>query len=160
MIRRTTLAAAGLAAALATGAVGAVASAATGSAPGTAPAGPTSAAAAMEPGAPGTVATTPDGARLERRLARLCDRIPALLARSAERQERLAADASRPGSIARLEKRIAEAEAAGHGTVADLLKTHLEIRKQVQQVLPQRVGLLEELRRKECAGLAPAPRAT
>ncbi|WP_431681584.1 hypothetical protein [Kitasatospora sp. KL5] len=75
--------------------------------------------------APAQAAATPkgDGAKV------ICKRLPATQARIDKALKRLNGDATVAGSVARLEKRVAEAKAAGHTEVYTFLNDRLDFRK-------------------------------
>ncbi|MFD7626647.1 hypothetical protein ACFV7Q_11540 [Streptomyces sp. NPDC059851] len=68
----------------------------------------------------------------------LCKRLPKVEARVAAALTRLNGDATVSGSIARLEKRVAEAKAAGHTEVHTYLNNRLTVRKGMPATLQQR----------------------
>ncbi|MEU2389548.1 hypothetical protein [Streptomyces sp. NPDC007369] len=68
----------------------------------------------------------------------LCKRLPKVEARVNAALTRLNGDATVPGSIARLEKRVAEAKAAGHTEVHTYLNGRLTARKNMPATLQKR----------------------
>ncbi|MEU5811384.1 MULTISPECIES: hypothetical protein [unclassified Streptomyces] len=68
----------------------------------------------------------------------LCKRLPKVEARVGAALTRLNGDASVVGSIARLEKRVAEAKTAGHTEVYTYLNDRLTARKAVPATLQKR----------------------
>ncbi len=98
--------------------------------------------------------------RLVLRLQRGCDRIPNLLRRADNLEERLAGDADTRGSLAWLQARIAQAEAAGKTDRAAALEARLKVRQDVQQILPARVEQLKKAQSGICVDVAAATAAT
>lgn len=81
-----------------------------------------------------------DGAR------KLCKRAPKMDKRIDRVQRRLEGDATKRGSIERLEKRIENAKKAGHGTIADFLNDRLDDRKALGPRLEDREKGLAKVR--------------
>ncbi|MCU7821923.1 hypothetical protein [Kitasatospora sp. DSM 101779] len=81
--------------------------------------------------APAQAAETPkgDGAKA------ICKRVPATQARLDKALTRLNGDATVVGSVARLEKRVAEAKSAGHTEVYTYLNDRLDFRKSLVPTL-------------------------
>ncbi|MEV7391782.1 MULTISPECIES: hypothetical protein [unclassified Streptomyces] len=89
--------------------------------------------AAEAGGTPGpTAPPTGDGAQA------LCKRAPRIDQRIDRALQRLNAGADRRGSIARLQKRLDNAKAAGHAEVATYLQDRLTFRKSLVPMLEQR----------------------
>jgi hypothetical protein len=81
---------------------------------------------------------------LRQRLAVACARIPNVVSRSENLQERLAGDASTRGSLAWLEDRAKEAEDLGRTELAQALRTRLEVRTELAELLPLRLEALAD----------------
>jgi len=77
---------------------------------------------------------------------KLCKRAPKMDKRIDRVQRRLEGDATKRGSIERLEKRIENAKKAGHGTIADFLNDRLDDRKAVGPRLEDREKGLAKVR--------------
>jgi hypothetical protein len=84
----------------------------------------------------------------------LCARVPEAIVRVQNREKKLAAGASTPGSIAYLQARIARAEAAHQDQLVELLEKRLEFRKALVPFLPQKLAVLEKAQRTVCAPAA------
>jgi hypothetical protein len=97
--------------------------------------------------------------RLVLRLQLACDRIPNLLRRTGNLEQRLAGDAETRGSLAWLEARIAAAEAAGRSDRAQALRARLTVREDLQELLPGRVERLEQARSGICVDVTAATAA-
>lgn len=93
---------------------------------------------------------------LVQRRDRSCDRIPEVLARSKRLGERLAADASTPGSIAYVEALAAKAAADGDTQRATRIKNRLAVLEDYQALLPDKVERLEAARDGICVDVAVA----
>ncbi|WP_088281975.1 hypothetical protein [Kineosporia sp. A_224] len=93
---------------------------------------------------------------LVQRRDRSCDRIPEVLARSKRLGERLAADASTPGSIAYVEALAAKAAADGDTQRATRIKNRLAVLEDYQALLPDKVARLEAARDGICVDVAVA----
>ncbi|WP_405010782.1 hypothetical protein [Kitasatospora sp. NBC_01539] len=89
--------------------------------------------------APAGAAETPtgDGSKA------ICKRLPVTQARLAKAVKRLGGDATVAGSVARLEKRVAEAKAAGHTEVYTYLDNRLTFRRSLLPTLEARRGDLK-----------------
>jgi hypothetical protein len=85
-------------------------------------------------------APTGDGARA------LCKRVPRIDARIDRALARLNGPATKTGSIARLQKRVDNANAAGHTAVATYLKDKLTYRKSLVSTLNRRSTDLDAVR--------------
>ena len=81
-----------------------------------------------------------DGAR------KLCKRAPKIDKRIDRVLKRLDADATRRGSVDRLEKRIENAKKAGHGTIEDFLNERLKDRRALKPRLEDRQEDLAKVR--------------
>ncbi|MET7801797.1 hypothetical protein [Streptomyces decoyicus] len=68
----------------------------------------------------------------------LCKRVPKIEKRIHRALQRLQGKAGRRGSVARLEKRVEKAKAAGHNEIADFLNHKLTHRKSLVPTLQQR----------------------
>lgn len=100
-------------------------------------AGGTGAATADSSPAPGP---TGDGAKA------LCKRVPRIDRRIDRALKRLDAGADTRGSVARLERRAANAENAGHTEIATFLQDRLKTRKALVPTLKQRQKDLDQVR--------------
>ncbi|UUN29101.1 hypothetical protein [Streptomyces sp. FIT100] len=89
------------------------------------------AAAADTVPSPGTTPTG-DGAKA------LCKRVPKIEQRLERVLDRLGGDATRPGSISRLEKRVENAKKAGHTEIETYLTNKLTFRRSLVPTLEQR----------------------
>ena len=83
----------------------------------------------------------PDTAR---QLAAACGRVDKQIARVEKVQARLQADASTPGSLARLQARVAKATSAGNAPLAQVLTDRLAIRKDLAARLPDVLSHLQD----------------
>ncbi|GJF28012.1 hypothetical protein KNE206_07120 [Kitasatospora sp. NE20-6] len=92
------------------------------------------AGALLAAAAPAGAAETPtgDGSKA------ICKRLPVTEARLAKATKRLGGDATVAGSVARLEKRVAEAKAAGHTEVYTYLDNRLTFRRSLLPTLEAR----------------------
>lgn len=86
------------------------------------------------------------GDLLRQRAAVACARIPNVVTRTENLQERLAGGEDTRGSIAWLEDRAEEAEARGRTDLAAALRTRLEVRTELADLLPLRLEALESAR--------------
>ncbi|MEV0964935.1 hypothetical protein AB0J25_20500 [Streptomyces sp. NPDC049910] len=77
----------------------------------------------------------------------LCKRVPKIEKRIERSLRRIDGAADARGSIARLEKRVAAAEAAGHTEVHTFLKNRLAARKALKPTLEQRQKDLAEVKK-------------
>jgi hypothetical protein len=100
-------------------------------------AGGTGMAAAESTPAP---APTGDGAKA------LCKRVPKIDRRIDRALKRLDAGADKRGSIARLQRRVDNAKAAGHDEIATFLQDRLTFRKSLVTTLDQRQKDLADVR--------------
>ncbi|WP_441249229.1 hypothetical protein [Kitasatospora sp. McL0602] len=75
----------------------------------------------------------------------ICKRLPKTEARVAESLKRLGGDATVPGSVARLEQRVADAKAAGHTEVYTYLNDRLTFRKSLLPTLETRQNDLKSV---------------
>ncbi|MFK0160150.1 hypothetical protein ACIQVK_49855 [Streptomyces sp. NPDC090493] len=97
--------------------------------------------AAVADGTPAPAATpTGDGARA------LCKRVPRIDRRIDRALQRLNAGADERGSVARLQRRLDNAKAAGHDEVATYLQDRLTFRKSLVPTLEQRKQDLADVR--------------
>jgi hypothetical protein len=101
-------------------------------------------------GSGGTTAVTAaqgqadESAELRRqRAAVACARIPNVVTRTGNLQERLAGDEGTRGSLAWLADRAEEAEARGRADLAEALRTRLEVRTELADLLPLRLEALQ-----------------
>jgi hypothetical protein len=85
-----------------------------------------------------------NGELLRQRAELACARIPNVVTRTQNLQERLAGDASTRGSLAWLEARADEAEERGRDEVATALRTRLEVRTELVDLLPLRLEALAD----------------
>jgi len=90
-----------------------------------------------------TSAQTTTGSTAEHpRMNALCARIPRLITRTENTQARLNGDENTRGSVARLARRVEQAEKRGNADLADYLANRLEIRKQRAAIMPEQLELL------------------
>ena len=82
----------------------------------------------------------------QQRLELACGRVELAIARVEQRQRRIGADAGVRGSIERLERRAQRLEQAGQDELAELVRIRITLRRQVAELLPER---LEALRKAE-----------
>jgi hypothetical protein len=85
-----------------------------------------------------------NGELLRQRAELACARIPNVVTRTENLQERLAGDASTRGSLAWLEARADEAEERGRDELATALRTRLEVRTELADLLPLRLEALAD----------------
>ena len=101
-------------------------------------------ASAAEGDTDGTTAEADERADLIRqRAAVACARIPNVVERSENLQERLAGDEDAVGSLAWLERRAEQAEERGRTELAEVLRQRLEVRTELAELLPLRLDALE-----------------
>jgi hypothetical protein len=131
---RTAIAAGAALAALLTAAGNAVADTGTGSTPSGTP------SAAPSAGAKAKKAPTGDGARA------LCKRVPKIDTRINRELKRLNGPATERGSVARLEKRVANSKTAGDTAITTYLNDRLTFRKSLLPTLNQRATDLAGVR--------------
>ncbi|MFJ4925881.1 hypothetical protein [Streptomyces sp. NPDC088736] len=102
-------------------------------------------------GAPGVAAAdaspAPSGAPKGDGAAALCRRAPKIDQRIGRILDRLHADATRRGSVARLEQRVANAKAAGHTEIESYLNDRLTFRRSLIPTLQARQKDLSEVRK-------------
>jgi len=92
--------------------------------------------------APASATTTVDD-RLRQRLELVCARVPNAITRTERLTERLAGDATTPGSLLWLEEKAAEARETGRDDLATGLENRLEVRTQLADLLPERLEFLQ-----------------
>ncbi|MGF1646656.1 MAG: hypothetical protein ACFCVF_07040 [Kineosporiaceae bacterium] len=83
-----------------------------------------------------------NGELLRQRAELACARIPNVVTRTENLQERLAGDASTRGSLAWLEERAEQAEDRDRTELAEALRTRLEVRTELADLLPLRLEAL------------------
>ncbi|MGF1664258.1 MAG: hypothetical protein ACFCVG_17645 [Kineosporiaceae bacterium] len=83
-----------------------------------------------------------DGGLLRERADVACARVPNVVTRTENLQERLAGDASTRGSLAWLEARAEQAEERGRDEAATALRNRLEVRTELVDLLPLRLEAL------------------
>jgi hypothetical protein len=86
-----------------------------------------------------------------KRLELACGRVRVHTDRVKLAQQRIGADASVKGSIARLQRRAERLQQAGQPELAELTRIRITIRRQVAEQLPQRLEALDAAR-KVCRG--------
>jgi hypothetical protein len=101
------------------------------------------AAAGTSDAEPGSAADG-SGELLRRRADLACARIPNVVTRTENLQERLAGDSSTRGSLAWLEAKADEAEERGRDELAAALRTRLEVRTELVDLLPLRLEALAD----------------
>jgi len=106
---------------------------------------PAASATTTEPstGAPAASASPTVDDWLRQRLELICARVPNAITRTERLTERLAGDATTPGSLLWLEEKAAEARETGRDDLATGLENRLEVRTQLADLLPERLEFLQ-----------------
>jgi hypothetical protein len=106
-------------------------------------------------------AGTPSGTPAAARLPPWCAKLPTAIQRTQNREKRLAADASTPGSLAYLQHRIDTVRSAHHDELVATLEKRMAFRRQLAAFLPQRLALLQKAETTICSAAAvPTPGAS
>lgn len=94
------------------------------------------------------------GAEVGAQSATRCAQVPQAITRTRQLEQRLAGDATTPGSLAYLRHRIDTARSEHHDQLATALQKRLEFRTQLAAFLPRRLALLQTAQTTICS---PAP---
>jgi hypothetical protein len=105
---------------------------------------PASATASTAPDEGTTEVEDGTGELRRQRLAIACARIPNVIVRTENLEERLNGDETTIGSLAWLEGRIQQAGERGRDELAEVLENRLEVRRELAELLPLRLEALAD----------------